>query len=243
LNNGTSWSNAWTNLSSVVWGASGVKAGDTLYISGGSTSKTYTNTLTVGASGTAASRISIRVWQDAGHNGIVKIDGSGYGLSSTIDAIAVHRAYVTISGEVGGGTNLHIINWRNSTNKNYSRGIVGLDSSDITVSHCVITNVNTAVHLTGGTNKIIAYCNMLAYGDTVICLNSSKARPGNEWDSHLIFSNRITCMSLDTARGLGGPDGVQCLDGVSMFENVFRCSITTETNSSNHTDFLQSNGW
>src|SRR6266496_2684466 len=46
-NNGTSWANAWTSLSSVIWGSSGVKAGDTLYISGGSASKTYNETLTV----------------------------------------------------------------------------------------------------------------------------------------------------------------------------------------------------
>ena len=37
-NNGTSWTNAWNSLSRI----SGVSAGDTVYISGGSASKTYT---------------------------------------------------------------------------------------------------------------------------------------------------------------------------------------------------------
>ena len=38
-NNGTSWAAAWKSFSAVVWGSSGVKAGDTLYISGGSSSR------------------------------------------------------------------------------------------------------------------------------------------------------------------------------------------------------------
>jgi len=44
-NNGRSWTDAWTNFSSVVWGSAGVKAGDTLYISGGSSSKVYPENL------------------------------------------------------------------------------------------------------------------------------------------------------------------------------------------------------
>src|SRR6266699_24767 len=76
-NNGTSWASAWTSFSSIVWGSSGVKAGDTLYISGGSSSQTYTSGLSVGASGTSASRITIAVGQDAGHNGTVILSGVG----------------------------------------------------------------------------------------------------------------------------------------------------------------------
>lgn len=72
-NNGTSWTDAWTALTNVVWGASGVKAGDTLYISGGSESKSYgTQVLTAGASGTTGSPITIKVGQDAGHNGLAQ---------------------------------------------------------------------------------------------------------------------------------------------------------------------------
>lgn len=67
-NSGTSWANAWSNVSSVVWGASGVKAGDTLTISGG----TYTNaTLQVGASGTSSAWIRIEPSREAGHNSTV----------------------------------------------------------------------------------------------------------------------------------------------------------------------------
>jgi len=67
VHNGTSWASAWTSFSAVVWGSSGVKAGDTLYLSGGATSKTYTETWAVGASGTAA--LPIRIALDAANHG------------------------------------------------------------------------------------------------------------------------------------------------------------------------------
>ena len=108
-NNGTSWQNAWRSPANVVWGASGVKAGDTLYISGGSTSKTYladrNNFLNVGASGTAHSRITIRVGQEVGHNGQVIFDAGGVysGLIRAAD-------YVTVDGEVNGQRRLKLYN-------------------------------------------------------------------------------------------------------------------------------------
>ena len=79
-NNGTSWANAWRSPASVVWGSSGVKAGDTLYLSGGSTSKIYTETWSVGASGTASNPIRIAI--DAGnpsHNGLAIFDYDAQG--------------------------------------------------------------------------------------------------------------------------------------------------------------------
>lgn len=64
-NNGTNWANAWNNVTSVVWGASGVKAGDTMQISGGSYPS---NALTVGASGTSTSPIIVEASREVGHN-------------------------------------------------------------------------------------------------------------------------------------------------------------------------------
>lgn len=67
---GKSWTDAWTSPTSVVWGTNGVKAGDTLYISGGQSSKTYSASLNIGASGTASNPIKVRVGQETGHNGV-----------------------------------------------------------------------------------------------------------------------------------------------------------------------------
>jgi hypothetical protein len=74
-NNGTSWDNAWTSIGGIVWNS--VQPGDTVYISGGTTSKTYSERLTSGKSGTAGNVITISVGQDGGHNGSVILDGTG----------------------------------------------------------------------------------------------------------------------------------------------------------------------
>lgn len=76
--NGTSWSNAWEDPSQVVWGANGVKAGDTLFISGGTDTKTYSSALVINASGVEGLPIRIRVGQDPGHNGAAILPGISY---------------------------------------------------------------------------------------------------------------------------------------------------------------------
>src|SRR6185312_3179166 len=83
-NNGTSWANAWRTIGAIVWGGSGVVAGDTLYLSGGTTSQSYTGSgsttiLTVGASGSFGAPITISGGIDSGHDGTVIIDGQSGG--------------------------------------------------------------------------------------------------------------------------------------------------------------------
>lgn len=75
LNNGSNWTNAWKSFSSINWGV--VNPGDNIYISGGTTSKTYYETLTVTKSGTSGNRITILAGIESGHNGTVIIDGQG----------------------------------------------------------------------------------------------------------------------------------------------------------------------
>jgi len=69
-NNGTSWESAWTSFSAINW--SSLEPGDILYISGGSSSKTYNETMTLpqGKDG-----VIITKGVDAGHNGEVILDG------------------------------------------------------------------------------------------------------------------------------------------------------------------------
>ena len=99
-NNGTSWANSWTSFSKIVWGPTGVKAGDTIYISGGAISKTYTQKLNVGASGSEGNPIIIRIGQDSGHNGMVIID-INYQQSEGWCLRLNNRSYITINGQVG----------------------------------------------------------------------------------------------------------------------------------------------
>src|SRR5580698_6710505 len=97
-NSGTSWANAWTSISAVSWKS--VKAGDTVYISGGSSSQVYSESLNSSSvSGTAANPITISAGQDTGHNGQVIIDGTGQSFGVELGS------YQQLTGNVAGQTN------------------------------------------------------------------------------------------------------------------------------------------
>jgi hypothetical protein len=91
--NGSSWSSAWQDFSDINWSA--IKPGDTIFVSGGSTSQTYTDPLTIGASGSAAGNITITAGTDPGHNGSVIIDGQDNLANGVYDN---GHNYVTVNG-------------------------------------------------------------------------------------------------------------------------------------------------
>lgn len=83
----------WNHFADITWGTGGVVAGDTLYISGGATSVTYTETLTIGASGSVGNIITVTKNPNAGDNGTVIIDGG----SARSYCINITGSYVTVS--------------------------------------------------------------------------------------------------------------------------------------------------
>jgi len=88
-NDGSSWTDAWESVGDITWGS--VDPGDTVYFSGGSTSKSY-GYFNISKSGTNGSPITFRAGQDGGHNGTVVFSG--------IDTN--NYDYVTINGEYNG---------------------------------------------------------------------------------------------------------------------------------------------
>ena len=93
--NGTSWATAWTGISSIT----GVKAGDTVYISGGpsGSSHTYSTGTWTPAGGSSGGSITYQIGQDSAHNGTAIFSGSGSFFNSG------SSSYVTISGDAGDG--------------------------------------------------------------------------------------------------------------------------------------------
>ena len=72
-NDGTSWENAWESFGDINWSLIG--PGNTIYISGGTNSKIYNETLNVGSSGTSGNSIVITKGNTPNHNGTVIFDG------------------------------------------------------------------------------------------------------------------------------------------------------------------------
>ncbi len=90
--NGTSWQNAWNNPGSVNFGL--MNAGDVLYISGGSSSKTYNGTLNIPA---GTNGVTVTKGTVIGHSGEVIFEGQGSGSGIKINATASPVKNILIS--------------------------------------------------------------------------------------------------------------------------------------------------
>src|SRR6266496_26999 len=244
-NDGGSWSNAWTSFSDIVWDGSGVKSGDTLYISGGSVSKVYTNSWTVGASGTVGNPIRIAVdATDSGHNGLVIFDYDYLGdQAGIVAAISCPRDYVTFDGNVRGECHIVISNLRNYTNQYFAYGIDANSTTGVIIDHIATTNCNNSIRLTTSTAFRVSNCNLRQVrGDAAITAESY-----GSWDANLVYSNVIETLFNHAApvgnEGLyGGPDGVQCSSGISIYGNTFIERTTSVYTSSQHPDMIQATG-
>jgi hypothetical protein len=93
-NNGSAWRDAWESFASINW--SMINPGDTIYISGGSTSKTYNELLSVNDSGSNGNPITIDIGahspSPSGHSGQVRIDGQ----SARSACVNINGNYITV---------------------------------------------------------------------------------------------------------------------------------------------------
>lgn len=225
--NGQSWAAAFKNFSNITW--SSIKPGDTLYISGGTTSQTYTGGLSIGSSGTAANRIYIRPGQDPGHTGTVILDGAGISIQ--------YVSYVTIDGGVAGSQHLKI---QNVTNASKDEGVAitngGSGGVGIRISYVTITNCNNGINLTYGDLFEVDHNNITIIGDHGI---NYLANPEHSWGANLIHDNIIT--SLDNP-GVGGADSIQPGNSSDIYNNTFYAVKSTAALAGQHPDTLQLGG-
>ncbi len=166
-NSGASWGDAWTGFDQVVWGTGGVQSGDTLFISGGTDSRTYvaaqTGLLTLGAPG-----VTIRVGQDPGHDGTVILDGAGtweklivLSASSVVDGTAQGERRLFLQNGPPNGSSAAVVAEFGPTVPTDGvkvRGIIvdgfasgiRLGSASQEVSNCVVRNIYSGVAIEAG---------------------------------------------------------------------------------------------
>ena len=237
--NGTNWANAWTSFASVVWGASGVKAGDTLFVSGGNVSKTYVASghgmLTVGASGTSGSRITLRVGQDAGHNGNVVFNANGYMYPVLIGS---GRDYVTLDGRYNGAIHLFV------TNCSQASFWAGNDNCGVNVSYANypavlgvdISTPAVGIHGIYGNGGEFAYNNIHDIreesGIRLVLRNGSST---TNYDLTTIHNNTI---QVNQAGG-SGADGISGCRGLTIYSNTIYGASGTLITTSQHQDLIQ----
>jgi hypothetical protein len=217
--NGTSWTNAWKSISAISW--SSIKAGDTIYISGGTSSQVYAEELnSYSVNGTAANPITISVGQDAGHNGQVIIDGTslgGYGV--------VLGSHQILTGNVNGQTNFMVRNVTSSTLSGglavNAAGILGNGSAGIVIANVEVHSCTCGMEMSGCSPIVISNCYLYdIQGDVGIGVNGSTGG----YDANLIHNCTILVNSGMNGSG-SGPDAIQGSDGVS----VYNCYIHSES--------------
>jgi len=107
-NNGTSWTDAWTNMPGIVGytkGNSPIPApGDTVWLSGTGT-RSYTNISMYGFAGTSNAPIRIKASQEIGHNGLV-----------TMTPLAITGQWLTIDGAKDDNYT-NVVNFENTFNE------------------------------------------------------------------------------------------------------------------------------
>jgi hypothetical protein len=147
---GRSWATAWKSFSNIT----GVQPGDTVYVSGGSTSQAYSLSSWTPAGGSPGNPITYAVGQDTGHNGVVTISGTNF-LSGTIHD-------VVINGNVGGAQH-----WSVTPSNYFWEGGSGTNQN-VTLQYITVPNMGAGFHWSSAdaTNMVIANCNLVKTNDS-----------------------------------------------------------------------------
>jgi hypothetical protein len=222
--NGLSWATAWQNVTNVT----GVSAGDTIYISGGSTSQTYPlAAYWAPAGGASGNPITYQVGQDSGHNGTVIFD-----LGTLGGWILTPGNWVVIDGGVDGASHMTMVN-----------GVQSSDWMTAQKSHGVVLRYITfepgdAINLSYSDHYEIAFCTLHPTHDHGIKVAAPPTPTG--YGENLIHDNVLTMDQTSGGAGLG-VDGIQWAVGADIYNNIFQAN-PTNYQGGQHQDGVQTEG-
>lgn len=205
---GTSWARAWKSFTNINWNS--IQPGDTVYISGGSTGKTYTEKLVIRHDGTSESdRIYIRTGQETGHNGSVTLaNGIQIGASS-----GGRADFVAIDGRMNGRINMFlttsgdgatISHWYNGAKGNKYLYL------DITTSQATRDEQANCIDLSAHAQDI-----EIAYNQIHNCFGRGIREGGND----IIYFGRIKIHHNNFRENRNDPIGIG--GGVDVYNNNF----------------------
>lgn len=253
-NDGTSWTDAWESFADIDWGGhpDGVEGGDTIYISGGITSQTYNETLTIGASGSAGNWITISTGQDANYNGTVIIDGQD---TRDYCITASSKSYINITGLVGSSVKMKLqnavsmgmdilyscYNWNigyleiyhngsNSNNHGINAQLTFSTNPNFEIHHCQIhENYADAIHLTINDSGEGTQFGTFRIHDNVL-YDVRDDGIESAWSVD-IYDNEIGPRIY--SGGLGHPDGVQLYNSYTKVYNNYFHNFNIESDPDN----------
>lgn len=191
--NGTSWTDAWTNLNQIT----GLGAGDTVYISGGSSGQTYNQSaIWTPIAGTSGGSVNYLAGQDSGHNGPITFNGNGQAYWVNLSA-----SYININGSGPNGQTNFILTGYNA-----------MASNSVVLSNLHLAYINLG-NIANGCNE-----SEVTWGPAIemdhwyaYCTNTGmdifwlKDFSGNGYDSNIIHDITL-CLPNNSASAGVGPD-------------------------------------
>jgi hypothetical protein len=226
---GTSWAKAWKGVSSIT----GLSAGDYVYFSGGTVSKTYSQGEWAPIAGAAGKPITYKVGQDAGHNGIVIFSNSGsgswwiYGCDPNNNGGPFN--YVTIDGNVNGQNRIKVTGFG-----------TGVYADDVTGSTIRYVNITSQIRMYGSRQIELDHLNI--YLDN----GGDRAILGIGGGGSGLGDSRIHDCTFNLAyqhdvnsQGGNGDDGIANVANVDIYNNRFIGRLEPYT-ANQHQDGIQS---
>lgn len=233
-NDGTSWANAWPGFSSINWSAISKNESHTIFISGGSSGKTYTQTLAI-AWANATGSLTFKVGQEAGRNGMVTITPpAGVGIKFGTDTeFASPFSFdaannVKIDGEVSGVSKLTVTGTKGQGIYFRFGGGTNNTIRYVNVDTCGFGTTSThGIRIDSGdiTNLLIENCNIV-----------NNAVDGLNWPSSRPILGNVTVRDCLIAHNRD--DGLQMGGGVDVYNCIFDGTGNTPTTSF-HPDGIQ----
>ena len=239
--NGTAWTSAWNSVNAIAWPS--VKPGDTIYLSGGTASQTYTTPLNVGASGSSGLPITIRAGQETGHNGLVIFDGGG-GASPMIN-LGSHP-YVTVDGGYNGNRNLVLQN-NNLDNDDallFASGngagsfLVGVKITSVEVRN---SGSGIKVNYPQGVEISDSYVHNIGCEVGIAVNGSVDMQAGVLWGQGASIHDNVVQVNNRQQNQGYGPDAIQGTSGVDVYDNTITGALG-QMNCSQHQDGFQFSG-
>jgi len=231
-NDGTSWPNAWKTLGAIT----GLAAGDTVYISGGSSGATLNYNISSEftsipgfISGTPGNPVTYKIGQDSAHNGTAIFNR----ITSGSQLLFGHSNYV-FSGDAGDGQ-MHF------STSNYISGFILNNDSNVRISYVNFGHIvqggviNTATGIELDHSYIYVTGVSTSTGFTAILLTGATYGVN-------IFHHNIIYVPYDPTLNGNGSDGCQIGgDGWSLYNNTIVGYPLTGANG-NHQDGWQGSG-
>jgi chitodextrinase len=227
--NGLSWGTAWKGVTD----AAGLHAGDTVFISGGSTSQIYRTIDWRPPSGDVGNPIRFRVGQESGRNGTVIFDGAG--SNYWIFANENFRfANVVVDGEVAGSNHMLL--------RNYLANTVNLDAgaTNFTLRFITAFAPLRAYHCNGIVYDHLTVGPTVGVDGLVVGMGSGSGYTSNAIRDCTFYAYYRHGVN---ASGGNGDDVMQNIQAVTVSKCRFIGVYTADYVGSQHQDGIQCAGW